>query len=331
MIRRALATATLLAGLAAPASALCVGESYLDTMSDDQLDQLAQVVDALPYGEGLTYSATRGDDRLTIVGTMHIYDPRLESIRARVSADVQGADLVILEATATEEQQLRDLITTNPGLIFIVDGPTLPELLDEETWAQLADAASQRSIPGFMAAKMQPWYLSLLLSVPPCAMDDLIDGATGLDKMIASDAEAAGVPVMAIEPFDTLFGLFDEAPIDAQIDMLRINMLAPDMQSAMFVAMLDRYFAEDVGRLWEMGRIAMSDVPGIDPEEGQTMFTEMEEALLFTRNRNWIPVITEATADHDDIVVAVGAAHLIGELGILQLLEDEGWTISRFP
>jgi uncharacterized protein YbaP (TraB family) len=331
MIRRALAAATLLVGLAGPATALCVGDSYLASMSDQQRQALAEIVDATPYAEGLTYHATRGEDRLTVVGTMHIYDPRLEIIRTRVAADVRSADLVILEATADEEQQLRDLITTNPGLIFIVDGPTLPELLDEETWALLSDAASQRSIPGFMAAKMQPWYLSLLLSVPPCAMDDLMEGAIGLDKMIASDAAAAGVPVMAIEPFDTLFGLFDESPIDEQIDMLRINMLAPDMQSAMFVAMLDRYFAEDVGRLWEMGRIAMSDMPGIDPAEGQAMFTEMEEALLHARNLDWIPVITEATADHDDIVVAVGAAHLIGELGILQLLENEGWTISRFP
>ncbi len=325
------ATALAFSFLATPVAAQCVGGSYLDAMSDAQRDALATAVDAMPYAEGLTYHATRGDDRLTIIGTMHIYDPRLEIVRTRVAADVQSAELVLLEATAQEEQQLRDLITRDPSLIFIVDGPNLPELLEEYVWQQLMEAAGQRNIPSFMAAKMQPWYLSLMLAVPDCAMEAMLAGAVGLDKMIAADATAAGVPVAALEPFDTLFGLFDDASFEEQIDMLRINMLAPDLQSQMFVAMLDRYFAEDVGRLWEMGRIAMQDVPMTDTAEAEAMFAEMEEALLHTRNRNWIPVITAATEAHDNIVVAVGAGHLIGELGVLQLLENEGWTLSRFP
>ncbi len=330
MFRHAAAFA-LAAFAASPAAAICTGESYLDTMAEAQRNALAAAVADMPYAEGLTYYAEKGADRLTIIGTMHIYDPRLEIIRTRVAPEVQAADLVMLEATAQEEQQLRDLITTNPGLIFIVDGPTLPELLEEEVWQQLMEAAGERNIPSFMAAKMQPWYLSLMLAVPDCAMEAMLAGATGLDKMIAADAAAAGVPVAALEPFDTLFGLFEDAPITEQIDMLRINMLTPDLQSQMFVAMLDRYFAEDVGRLWEMGRVAMQDVPMTDPAEAEAMFVEMEEALLHTRNRNWIPVITAATKTHDDIVVAVGAGHLIGEQGILQLLENEGWKIRRFP
>ena len=146
-----------LATFAAPVAAQCTGASYLDRMGDAQRAELAASVAEMPYAEGLTYFATRGDDRLTIVGTMHIYDARLEIIRTRVSADVRSADLVLLEATSAEEQQLKDMITANPGLIFIVDGPTLPELLEEEVWQQLLQAASERNIPCFIAAKMQPW------------------------------------------------------------------------------------------------------------------------------------------------------------------------------
>jgi len=330
MSLRAALTAVF-ATLALPAAALCTGPSYLDGMSAEQRAALDAAVADMPYAEGLTYYATRGDDRLTIVGTMHIYDPRLEIIRTRISADVRNADLVLLEATAREEEQLRDLITTDPGLIFIVDGPTLPELLDEGIWQQLSDAAGERNIPGFMAAKMQPWYLSLMLSVPPCAMEDMLAGVQGLDKMIASDAAAAGVPTAALEPYTTLFEIFDAAPVEEQVDMLRINMMAPDKQSAMFVAMLDHYFDEDVGRLWELSRIALEDIPELDPAAAAAMFAEVEAGLLNTRNRNWIPVIEDAAETHDDIVVAAGAAHLIGEQGILQLLEDAGWQISRFP
>lgn len=316
---------------ALPAAAACVGESYLDVMSDAQRVELDTRAAALPYAEGLTWTATRGDDTLTVVGTMHIYDPRLENIRTKVGDAVRNADLVMLEATPAEEALLQELMVTDPGILFIVDGPTLPELLDEDTWQMLAAAATDRNIPSFMAAKMQPWYLSLILAIPPCAMTDMVNGVRGLDHMIISDAETAGVPMQAVEPHTTLFDLFKDEPMDEQIDMLRVNMLVPDLQQQMFVAMLDKYFAEDVGRLWEMSRIAMMGIPDIDPDEATATFNEMEEALLNTRNRNWIPVITGATDTHDDIVIAVGAAHLIGEEGILQLLQNEGWDIARLP
>ncbi|MEJ8562064.1 TraB/GumN family protein [Yoonia sp. GPGPB17] len=314
---------------ALPVAAACVGESYLDRMTPDQHAELSAAVAHMPYAEGLTWTATKEDASITVVGTMHIYDPRLEELRAELVDTVASADLVMLEATPEEEAALQNLITTDPSRLFIVDGPTLPELVDEETWQLISAAASERGIPSFMAAKMQPWYLSLTLAVPSCAMSDMMAGARGLDHMIIQEAEAAGVPMQAVEPYTTLFDLFEDDSFDEQIDMLRVNMLVPDLQEQMFVAMLDRYFAEDIGRLWEMSRIALSDVPDLDPAEATAMFDEMEESLLNTRNRNWIPVIAEASETHDDIVVAVGAGHLIGESGVLQLLENEGWAITR--
>lgn len=315
--------------LALPATAQCVGESFYDRLSTDEKAELQTSIADMPYAEGLTWTATRGDDTLTILGTMHVYDPRLEELRAQMSEAVRTADLVMLEATPAEEAALQEMITTEPGRLFIVDGPTLPERLDEETWQLVSNAATQRGIPGFMAAKMQPWYLSLTLAIPPCAMQEMLSGVGGLDKMIITDAQAAGVPMQALEPFTVLFDLFDGQSIEEQIDMLRVNMLAPELQQQMFVSMLDLYFSEEVGKLWNMSRIAIAQMPDLDPEEGMEMFEEMQEALLDRRNRNWISVIENATQAHDNIVLAFGAAHLVGDEGVLQLLENDGWVISE--
>ena len=328
MLLRTAVTA-LFALIGTTASAACTGANYLDQITDAQQAQLDAAVADMPFAKGLIWEATKGADTVTVIGTMHIYDPRLEPLRDRLSSTITNADLVMLEATPEEEAKLQEMIVTDPGRLFIVDGPTLPEMLDADTWGLIADAARQRNIPPFMAAKMQPWYLSLMLAIPPCAMDDMVSGVRGLDQMITQTAEAAGVPMQAVEPFTTLFDIFKNDSIDEQVDMLRVNMLSPAVQQQMFVAMLDRYFAEDVGRLWELSRVAMSDIPGLDPTEAAAVFAEMQEALLDTRNRNWIPVIMAATQTHDNIVVAVGAAHLIGKDGVLQLMQNEGWTLTR--
>lgn len=326
-LRRTLTTLFILLGL--PVAAECTGANYLDQLSASQTAALTAAVDDMPYAQGLIWQASKDDREITIVGTMHIYDKRLLPIRDSLRDAVTGADLVLLEATPKEEQQLKDLMLTQPDLLFINEGPTLPELLDAETWTLIADAARSRDIPAFMAAKMRPWYLSIALSIPACAMPDLMAGNRGLDAMITEDAIAANVPMQALEPYTTLFDIFQKDPIEDQIEFLMISLAAPDQQEQIFVATLDRYFARDVGRLWELSRIAIADTPGLTQAKAAEVFAETEQALLIDRNLSWIPVINTAAATHDRLVIAVGAAHLIGDYGLPQLLENDGWALTR--
>jgi hypothetical protein len=327
MFRHALAAALLLT--ASHAAAQCVGTSYIDLLTQDQLAQLDQATADLPYAEGLIWDATRDGKAITLVGTMHIYDVRLEPIFDMIAADVLAADVVLLEATPDDQRALETMLAARPEMVMITHGPTLPDLLDAQTWAQLSKAASDRGVPGFMVAQMQPWYLSLLLAIPPCAMMDLAQGIKGLDAMIGDLASANDIPMQALEPYTTLFEMFQTGTMEEQIDMLRLSLVSPEMQQQMFVAMLDSYFSNQVGRLWEMSRLAVADTPGLDPATGAAIFAEMEDMLLVQRNRNWMPVIAQAMADHDRAVLAFGAAHLIGDFGVLQLLENDGWDLAR--
>ena len=115
---------------------------------------------------------------------------------------------------------------------------------------------------------------------------------------------------------------------EEQIEMLKLGLLAPDIQSEMFVAMLDAYFAGEIAAIWEASRLSATYVPGLDPDRAAALFAEAEALLLKERNLRWIPVIEAAATEADEIMIAVGAAHLPGEYGILRLLEAEGWYIS---
>ena len=328
MLFRAIAAATVIL-IAGQGAAQCVGSSYLDQLTTDQRTALVQATADLPFSEGLIWDATRDGQAITVVGTMHIFDPRLVPIYDMIVDDIATADLVLLEATPDDQRTLEAMLVDQPDLFLITDGPTLPDQLDADTWAQLSAASADRGVPGFMAAQMQPWYLSLILAIPSCAMSDLASGIEGLDGMISTLATQNDIPMQALEPITTLFDIFQAGSMDDQIDMLRLSLISPDIQQQMFVAMLDSYFSNQVGQLWEMSRIAATDTPGLDPVLGAAVFADMEETLLNQRNRDWMPVIAQAVEDHDRIVAAFGAAHLIGEDGVLQLLENDGWDLQR--
>jgi uncharacterized protein YbaP (TraB family) len=326
-MRLPLALTAALVALPVAAAAECGGPSLTDRLDPAQRARLDAAVAAVPHPEGLIWEAVRDDDRIVLVGTMHVWDARLDAVFDLVAPYLAEADHALFEMTATEQGQLMQALADDPSLTVITHGPTLPELLDATTWDMLSEAAREHGIPPFMAAKMQPWFLATTLSMPVCAMTAMTEGRLGLDFMLMDRAAEIGVETSALEPWDTLFSLFEEASLEDQIDLLRLSLVAPDLQDEMFVAMLDGYFAARVAEVWELNRIALDFMPELT--DGAAFMDETEDALLTGRNHDWIPVIESATAGHDTLFVAVGAAHLPGEDGVLQLLEDRGWTISR--
>lgn len=312
-----------------PVFALCSGESYFTQLPADQQAQIEAAVAATPNADGLIWTATKDDTLLTIVGTMHVYDERLHAIMARVEPAFANADLLMVEATATEEAAMQDAFIANPDLYLINEGPTLPELLAPEVWDKVVQAATDRGIPSFFVAKFQPWYLSLTLGIPSCAMAEIAQGVRGLDHMLIEAADVADVPLQALEGWETLIDILTDGTQEEQIELLRLGLIDAADQQALFVAMLDAYFSEQIARVWEISHVAALNLTGLTVAEADKQMAETKDMVLDTRNKNWIPVIEDAAAQNDHIIIAVGAAHLPGDLGVIALLDQNGWAIAQ--
>ena len=77
-------------------------------------------------------------------------------------------------------------------------------------------------------------------------------------------------------------------------------------------------------------------VPGLGITPGQIIarqgVADFGAAMLADRNRAWLPVILDTLAGTDKpVIAAFGAAHLGGEDGVLNLLAQEGFTLTREP
>lgn len=323
--------ATVFSLISGIATAQCTGDSFLNRLTPDDRARVETAAATTPFGHGLTWQAARGDRTLTIIGTMHIPDPRLNDMFARIQPMLANADLLLVEASDVEETQMKSAFANDPSLFMITDGPSLIEQLDPATWDAVAQAARLRQMPPFMVSNFQPWYLTLTLSIPVCALPDLTSGKRGLDHLIMAAATENGTPIQALEPWDTLIKVMRLGSPQEQLDQLKLSLLAPELQSEMFVAMLDAYFTEQIAVLWETSRIAADYVPGLDPETATALFNESEQAILIDRNKSWIPTIESASKSNKNTIIAFGAAHLPGENGVLNLLQQNGWTVTPQP
>ncbi|MFP7569804.1 TraB/GumN family protein [Marivita sp. S2033] len=319
--------ALCLVTLAGPAFAACSGSDLRETLTPAEQARIEAALDGAPYADGNHWRATRGDKVIHLIGTMHLADPRLAAPLERLRPIVESADLLLLEMTQEDEAALETRLASDPDLLLMPDA-TLPEILSEEDWAKMTEALTARGMPPFMAARFQPWYVSILLAIPPCAATpELAEG--GMDALIEKIAQGAGVPRAALEDVETIFASFAEQPRQTQINMMLSALVEPKVSEDLFATLLASYFDEATAEGWAVSELLAQRYSPIDPDIAADIFATIEQELLIDRNHAWIPVLTNASLENDVVVAAFGAAHLPGEDGVLALLAAEGFALER--
>ena len=316
------------------AMAACTGQNLFDTMPAERAAAIEAASRDVPFRQGLLYQAVRDDQRITLVGTYHFGDARHQPMIERVRPLIDEAHALYVEAAPAEEARLTKALTEDPTLMVDPDGPTLPERLSPDEWDALSQAMSDRGTPGVITARMRPWYVALMLGVSPCMVRTMAEQggeSGGLDHLLVAEAQDAGTPVRSLEPWDTIFGLFEGLTPEQELDMIRASLPAASYADDYAVTLTDAYFDGDVWKIWEFGRFDAYANSGLSREEVDRQMDLAQTRLMDDRNRAWIAPLLEGAVEAGDegIVAAFGALHLPGEAGVLSLLQDEGFTITR--
>lgn len=308
------------------AFARCEGTDLIAAMPKAERDALESQAAAMPHSEGLLWQATRGDTRITLFGTYHF--PHDETLRhlENLKPMIETAGAIYLEVSNDDQSAMERALAEDPSLMFITEGKTLPDLLEEDEWQRFSDEMRARTIPPFFAAKFKPVWAAMMLGIGPCeARNGAMDGA-GIDKLIGDHAASLGTPSRSLEDFRTLLEMLDSFPMNEQLDMIRLFFAWPGDPDDMAYTLRQRYLNQEIALIWSYSRAVSVTFGG---DTAQEDFERFERLLLTDRNTGWIDVLLNAP--EDVLFAAVGAAHLPGENGFLHLLENEGFTIERLP
>jgi uncharacterized protein YbaP (TraB family) len=308
------------------ASAKCVGQNLFQALPEPDRTALTMARDAQPFAAGNFWTAVRGDQTITLIGTFHLTDDRHAPVVSALEPLLDQASALLVEAGPEEEAALKSMLARDPALMVITDGPSLADQLAPDEWAALKPAMAARGVPGPMAAKMKPWFVAASLGLPVCAMAQA-SAHDGLDQRLITAATARGLKIAALEPPETLLKVFGQMSQAEQLDMIRSALALEHLGDDMITTMSDLYFQGDARMIWEFSKHQALSLPGYTPERVEAEFAVTEEALMNSRNRAWIARI-EAAATEGPAVIAFGALHLSGQEGVLNLLAQRGWQIT---
>ncbi len=244
-----------------------------------------------------------------LYGTIHIIPVK----------DFIMSDLVKNRFAQTQQLTL-EIDMDNPMAIFgaltgmfMDDGMTLHDLLSEEDYNRLDKHFEEELGLGNlgMFKRMKPMLLSMMMTEEEANVEEV----TSYEQEFMAMAKKKKMPVKGLETAAYQMSMLDSIPYDDQAQMLIDALDQKDNGVDMFATMVDLYKAQDLDGLQKM--VA-------EESEGTENF---DTALLDTRNQNWIPVMTKM-GNKRPTFFAVGAAHLPGEKGVIELLRKEGYKLT---
>lgn len=248
-----------------------------------------------------------------LYGTMHVGDDRVYQFGDPVKNSFKNADFVALELNMDSIDQAA-LIS---GLLMEGDY-TVKSLLGEEKYA-FVDRFFTDSLGSSltMMNKMQPMYLASMVSARHLQNEN-----DALDLYFHKEAKKNNIPVVGLEQMGEQINAFKSIPYPEQADMLYDavkNEYEPSDTTAGTDIMVSYYVKGDVEGLYEY-TIQNS-------EFSDSTAAVFNEAFLVKRNQNMVTRVIPKMKE-GSVFMAVGAAHLGGPTGVIELLRKEGYTVK---
>lgn len=197
--------------------------------------------------------------------------------------------------------------------MFMKDGVSIKDLVSDEDYKSIDEMMKKHAgMSVNMMQNMKPFFLTA--SIYPKLLDCPMQS---FELELQKVAKEQNEEVLGLETIEYQLNVFDEIPYEAQVkDLVRSAKDDLAYDKKMFAKMMEVYKNEDINAMVEM----MND-------EEYTSISEHQDKLLDNRNKNWIPKISEF-ANEKPTFFGVGAGHLAGKNGVINLLRKEGFTVE---
>ncbi|OED50179.1 polysaccharide biosynthesis protein GumN [Rhodobacteraceae bacterium (ex Bugula neritina AB1)] len=314
-----------------PASGLfaaCRGIDYRDHLPSATRAQLDREMAATPFSDGNHWVATRGNRTIHVIGTMHGGDARMAKVMRTLRPALLSAQAIFLE---TSDQDMERLDRMPPALtrsFLLPQGRELRHLLTPEAWQRFKLTVQATGANLDSMNRMQPWAISMFLVQSGCRPYGF-GLRRGLDDRIAGFARRKKIPLGALETPEQALAAISGMPLRDQARMLELELQLVQSDMPEDATPVEAYFDQSVWTSFVLAPWISARYSSFSYAETKRLWAQYNRRLLDQRNIRWMKVIGGASQDR--FVVAVGAAHLPGRNGLLNLLKAKGFSLSRAP
>lgn len=197
--------------------------------------------------------------------------------------------------------------------MYLKDGKTLKDFVSDEEYKSIDSLfINNMGMSVKLLENVKPFFLMSMFypKMIDCQMQSF---ELELTKIATEQKEE----IYGLETIEEQIKVFDDIPLEDQYaDLIRMAKDNLAFDKTTFSKMLKIYKEENINALIDI----------MDDDTNSTM-SKHQDVLLEQRNKNWISKIGEY-AKEQPTFFGVGAGHLPGENGVIQLLRNAGYTVT---
>jgi uncharacterized protein YbaP (TraB family) len=251
-----------------------------------------------------------------VLGSIHFFKKEAYPLHRKIESAFDQSEVLVVEANVNDIARL-DIEKLVESAMYL--GPeTLERHVSAETYELIKKETGRLGIPLELINRQKPWFLALLLE----SLELLklgFDPNYGIDKYFLSRATGKK-KIVELES------------LDYQIDLLS---KFSDQEQELFLL----YTVKDLRVLrQELDRLTQAWISG-DAKGMESMMTRgfaedrrmssIYEKLILERNRSMASKIEEFLRNKEIYFAVVGAAHLVGDQGIIEILKGRGYLVEQ--
>ena len=248
-----------------------------------------------------------------LFGTMHVLCAKDAELSDSLKKAIAKCDKIYFEINLSDMMGMLNAMK----YMRMKDGQTLSGLLKADEYARVKDYFSKHMsmIPFSMLEHFKPMLISGI--VEEQSMD--CDTKDGMEMQILGESKQYNKPVDGLETAEFQAGLFDSIPYKEQAKELLNSIDSADQNKETTRQLVDLYNRQDLDGI---DSLSHKDDGGVESDH--------MDLLLYARNRKWAKMLDSLLGQHS-LLIAVGAAHLPGKGGVIDLLRKEGYTLEPVP
>lgn len=267
-------------------------------------------------GKGFMWEVENNGNTVYLVGSIHIADNSFYPLRpefeeAFAEADYLGVEIDLSKAAGEAQQKM----VMDMGMYQ--DGSTLKDHISGETYAKLGKILQQSGMKPDALDAFKPWVVETTISSLKSVKAGY-EAAAGIDLYFIQKAIERKIPVVELESYESQLSMF--------------NGFSKELQEKNLNNALDNFDVLDDGvdkmaQMWKTG----NDEQLLELTNSMAAEPEYNKAMLIDRNEKMAEKIDGylKNGKKEEYFIVVGAAHYLGEHGIIKLLQDKGYTVVR--
>ncbi|PIE48547.1 MAG: TraB/GumN family protein [Flavobacteriales bacterium] len=242
-----------------------------------------------------------------IFGTIHMLPQEDFHMPQKVKDAFEQSDELYLELDMDDPKMMRKMMSK----MMLAQDDELANHVDSTEY-KLLDAYLKENVGMSFGQfnRFKPLYLSSTV-VASLVGKQIVS----FEMRFINMAKAAKKELKGLETVEEQIAIFDNISYEEQMDDLVEMLEDPAEAKELFDNMVSVYKSEQIDSLFNY------TLSYFDNDK------EMINNLLLNRNKKWVEIIPKISKDKK-VLYAVGAGHLGGKQGVIQLLRDKGYKVT---